>query len=57
MKEEIQALFEIGQIKELCDKYGIPFREYLDCRGTLEEELFLIRLECIIRKVEGIDER
>ena len=51
MKEEIEAMFEIDKVKALCDKIGNPelFFEYLECRGTLEHELFLIKLESFVK--------
>lgn len=47
MREEALALLEIDKVKALCDKIDNPhlFMEYLRCKGQLEHELFLIKLE------------
>lgn len=51
MKENIHALMEIDKMKALCDKINRNdlFLEYLDCRGQLQEELFMIKLESIVK--------
>jgi hypothetical protein len=51
MKENVEALYEIENVRSLCYKINRLdlFAKYLIIRGALEHELFIIELEHFVK--------